>query len=103
MDLSGFYGYCDAQNIGPSGRIELTLKTVNNQLIEKSLQKLEYFGLTMLHQKYFLLQNFLQGRIDGKWRRILWLQNLQQWYEQCAFVYRKVIDIIQITLMGRQL
>ena len=67
-------------------------------------RKLEYFGHVMKGGKYRLLQNIIQGKIQGRRgpgrRRTSWLKNLREWYGvNSATLFRVAANKIKIMLM----
>ena len=67
-------------------------------------RKLEYFGHILRNEKYSLLKLIIEGKIEGRRgpgrRRISWLKNLRQWYnETTTSLFRKAVDKVQIALM----
>lgn len=68
-------------------------------------RKLQYFGHVVRHpEKYKLLKIVLEGKIEGKRgpgrRRISWLKNLRQWFNQSTkSLFRAAVDKVRIAIM----
>lgn len=67
-------------------------------------RKLEYFGHVMRGEKYRILQNIMQGKIQGRRcpgrRRTSWLKNLREWYGvNSTSLFRAAANKIKIIMM----
>lgn len=73
-------------------------------MYEIKKRKLEYLGHIMRNTKYRVLQNILQGKVEGKRgpgrRRHSWLKNLREWFgvNTCT-LFRRAVSKVQIALM----
>jgi len=67
-------------------------------------RKLEYFGYIMRNNKYRILQNIIQGKVDGRRgpgrRSISWLAHLRKWFGATSTeLFRCAANKIRIAMM----
>lgn len=96
-------------------RISWTDRVINTDLRRRIQQdeevintlkkrKLQYFGHVMRGPKYTLLQNIMEGKINGKRsqerRRTSWLKNLRDWFGMTTNqLFRTAVNKVRIAML----